>query len=182
MALIATAGQGDPTRLTAEQQRLVTLALTASDAAAIRTLKAAIPGDPAAAMNSVLRGIGDTTTQALSTYEGTMTWVIREQVRFMAAMSAGRVVSQGASSYVLNQLHPIASQQWGLATVGATAVKGGWLRANTETRQMGILDGYAVAIISAVGPARLQSDGDYAHVDQMNNLARLLHQRLTMKR
>ncbi len=177
-ALIATAAGGDPSRLTSEQQRLVTLALTASDAAAIRTLKAGIRGDPGSAMDSVLRSIGDSTTKALGSYEGTMTWTVREQVRFMAAMSVGRVVSPAASAYILSQLHPIPSQQWGLATVGATAVKGGWLRANTETRQMGILNGYAVAIISGVGPAVLQSDGDSAHVAQMNLLARQLLQRL----
>ncbi len=181
-ALVATAGGGDPGRLTAEQRRLIALALTASDAGAIRTLKAAIPTDPGTAMTSVLRGIGDTSTQALSTYEGTMTWRIQEQVRFMAELSAGRVVSSAASSYILSHLHPIASQQWGLATVGASAVKGGWLRANTETRQMGILDGYAVAIISTAGPAQLQSDGDDAHVAQMNKLALMLQQRLVPRR
>ena len=133
-------------------------------------------------MTTVLRGIGDTSTRALSTYERTMTWRIQEQVRFMAALSAGRAVSSATSSYILSQLHPIASQQWGLATVGASAVKGGWLRADTETRQMGILDGYAVAIISTAGPAQLQSDGDYAHVAQMNTLAQMLHQRLTTSR
>jgi hypothetical protein len=44
---------------------------------------------------------------------------------------------------------------------------------------MGILDGHAVAIITAgVGPALLQSDGDSAHVEQMNALAAMLKQRL----
>ena len=52
-------------------------------------------------------------------------------------------------------------------------------RADTVTRQMGIVDGYAAAIITdAVGPAIRQSDGDSAHVRQMNRLARLLEQRL----
>ena len=42
-------------------------------------------------------------------------------------------------------MHPIEAHSWGLGTIGATAWKGGWLRADTVTRQMGIVDGYAVA-------------------------------------
>ena len=156
-----------------------TRALAESDAAAIRALKAAIQGDPARAMNGVLRAIGDDETQAVTTYEGTMTWPVAEQVRFMAALAAGLVVSPAASSYLLGRMRPVPSQAWGLPSVGASAAKGGWLRANTETRQMGLLDGFAVAVItSGVGPVVTQSDGDAAHVDQLNILATALKQRL----
>jgi hypothetical protein len=111
-----------------------------------------------------------------------MQWSIREQVRFMAALSAGRVVSRAASSYLLGTMHPIAAHRWGLGTIGADAFKGGWLRADTETRQMGIVDGYAVAIITAGdGPAVVQTDGDSAHVRQLNRLAALLAVRLAQQ-
>ena len=75
-------------------------------------------------------------------------------------------------------MQPIKAHSWGLGRIGATAYKGGWLRRTTATRQMGIVDGYAVAIITDVGPAVVQTDGDAAHVEQMNRLARLLKQRL----
>ena len=72
--------------------------------------------------------------------------------------------------------------RWGLGTIGASAFKGGWLRSDTETRQMGIVNGYAVAIITAhVGPAVLQADGDVAHVQQMNALAARLQSRLAAR-
>ena len=48
-------------------------------------------------MTRVLRSIGDTTTVAPDRYEGLMPWSIREQVRFMAALDAGKVVSRAAS-------------------------------------------------------------------------------------
>jgi hypothetical protein len=48
---------------------------------------------------------------------------------------------------------------------------------------MGIVDGYAVAIITDhVGPAVVQTDGDSAHVQQMNYLAKVLDRRLAMDR
>ena len=97
----------------------------------------------------------------------------------MAALHAGRVVSRSASAYLLRSMQPIAAHRWGLGTIGASAFKGGWLRSDTETRQMGIVDGYAVAIITAgVGPAVVQTDGDAAHVQQMNHLAAVLKRRL----
>jgi hypothetical protein len=47
---------------------------------------------------------------------------------------------------------------------------------------MGIVDVYALAIITDhVGPAVLQSDGDSAHVEQMNYLATLLKRRLAIE-
>jgi hypothetical protein len=111
-----------------------------------------------------------------------MQWTIREQVRFMAALSSGRVVSKAASAYILSSMRPIAAHRWGLGTIGAGPFKGGWLRSDTVTRQMGIVDGYAVAIITDhVGPAVRQTDGDSAHVEQMNYLAKVLQRRLALE-
>ena len=54
---------------------------------------------------------------------------------------------------------------------------GGWLRNDTDTRQMGIVDNYAVAMITdGVGPVVYQTDGDLAHENQMNKLAGILKQ------
>ena len=58
-----------------------------------------------------------------------------------------------SSAYILSSMRPIAAHRWGLGTIGAGPFKGGWLRSDTVTRQMGIVDGYAVAIITdAHGP------------------------------
>jgi len=178
-AFLDTVCDGEPGRATDQQRRWVAQALTASDMDAVLALRAAIPGSPGAAITAVLRSIGDTRTVAPDTSQGGMQWTIREQVRFMAALHAGRVVSRASSAYLLKSMHPIPAHQWGLGSIGATAFKGGWLRSDTVTRQMGIVDGYAVAIITdAVGPAVLQTDGDSAHVQQMNYLAKVLGRRL----
>jgi len=178
-AHLDTVVDGDPSKLTASQRSLVTRALTASDGDAVVALRNQIPGSPGAAINRVLRSIGDTRTSAPDTSQGLMQWTIREQVRFMAALSSGRVVSRAASSYLLSSMRPISAHRWGLGRIGAGAFKGGWLRASTETRQMGIVDGYAVAIITyAQGPAVVQTDGDAAHVQQMNRIAAYLDKRL----
>jgi len=178
-AFLDTVCDGDPGRATAQQKRWVTRALTASDGAAVVALRDQIPGSPGAAITRVLRSIGDTRTVAPDTSQGGMQWTIREQVRFMAALSAGRVVSKAASAYLLSSMRPIPAHRWGLGTIGATAFKGGWLRPDTVTRQMGIVDGYAVAIITDhVGPAVVQTDGDSAHVQQLNYLAKVLQRRL----
>ena len=138
-----------------------------------------IPGRPGPAMTEVLRSIGDQTTTAPDNYQGLMPWSVREQVRFMGALANGKVVSRAASDYLLESMRPISAHAWGLGTIGATAYKGGWLRSDTVTRQMGIVDGYAVAIITdGVGPAVRQTDGDSAHVRQLNRLARMLEKRL----
>jgi hypothetical protein len=178
-AHLDTVVAGDPSKLTSSQRSLVQRALTASDGDAVVALRSQIPGSPGAAITRVLRSIGDTHTSAPDTSQGLMQWTIREQVRFMAALNAGRVVSQAASSYLLSSMRPISAHRWGLGTIGAGPFKGGWLRASTETRQMGIVDGYAVAIITyAQGPAVVQTDGDAAHVQQMNRLAAYLDKRL----
>ena len=172
----------DPDRISRSNRRLITAALTRSDGNAVNTIRDQIPGRPGLAMTSVLRSVGDKTTVAPDSYQGTMTWSIREQVRFMAALDAGEVVSPAASRYLLNTMRPIKAHSWGLGKIGATAYKGGWLRQTTATRQMGIVDGYAVAIITNVGPAVVQTDGDAAHVEQMNKLARRLEKRLAYKK
>lgn len=179
-AFLAEAVDGNPQQATAVHQRQMERALTESDMASLVAIADAIPGGKSAGMTKVLRSIGDHRTTVPTRLEGTMIWSIEDQVRFLIALNDGRVVSPGSSSYLLEQMRPIESQSWGLGGIGATAYKGGWLRANTETRQMGIVDGYAVAIItSGVGPAEVQSDGDAAHVQQLNRLASRLQQRLT---
>lgn len=181
-AFLDTVCDGDPAKATAQQKRWVTAALTASDMDAVLALRALIPGSPGAAITTVLRSVGDTRTVAPDGSQGGMQWTVREQVRFMAALSAGRVVSPKASAYLLASMKPIGAHRWGLGTIGAGPFKGGWLRRDTVTRQMGIVDGYAVAILTdAVGPAVLQSDGDSAHVHQMNYLAGVLDRRLALE-
>jgi hypothetical protein len=97
----------------------------------------------------------------------------------MAALGNGEVVSPDTSAFLLEQMQPIASQRWGLGAIGARAFKPGWVSAQTETRQMGIVGNYAVAIVTAGdGPATIQSDGDYAHAWQLDRLARLLAERI----
>ena len=179
-AFIQTVAGGDPGRLTAGARELIRRSLTASDGNAVLQLQNAIPGGIAAAGGAILRSIGDSTTSVPSSRLGGMQWTVREQVRFMAALGGGRVVSAAASAYILESMHPIEPQRWGLGTIGASSIKGGWLRADTETRQMGIYGDYAVAVITAhVGPAVLQTDGDSAHVAQMNALAARLKARLS---
>lgn len=178
-AFINTVAGGDPEQLSADQRSLITKALTASDMNALITVRSAIPGGAQRPITEILRSIGDTTTQVPAAKEGVMQWGIRDQVRFMAALADGEVVSPATSRYVLKTMRPIPQHRWGLGTIGASAFKGGWLTPQTETRQMGIVDGYAVAIITAGdGPAVLQTDGDSAHVQQMNHLASILQGRL----
>lgn len=179
LAYIQTLAGGDPDNLTTEQRDLIELALTESDMDALLTLRAQIPGGSGAPMTQILRSIGDKDTTAPDIREGLMEWGLRDQVKFMAALSDGRVVSKKASKYVLANMKPVKSESWGLGTIGASAFKGGWLEPSTETRQMGIVGDYAVAIITnGVGSAELQIDGDYAHVRQMNRLARILEKNL----
>jgi hypothetical protein len=178
-AYLATTTHGHPKRVSADNRVLITLALSRSDAVAVQTIRGQIPGRPGAAMTAILRAIGDTTTVAPDTYQGTMAWSIREQVRFMAALEAGRVVSPAASAYLLKTMRPIKAHSWGLGKIGATTFKGGWLRHDSPTRQMGIVGRYAVAISTDVGPSVVQTDGDAAHVREMNRLARILLERLT---
>ncbi len=182
-AFLDTVAGGNPARVSASNKALITRALTASDGDAVVAIRSQIPGSAGRAIDSVLRSIGDRTTFAPDISQGGMQWTVREQVRFMTALAAGKVVSPAASSYLLGVMHPIAAHRWGLGTIGASAFKGGWLESYTVTRQMGIVNGYAVAIITdAVGPAVIQTDGDSAHVEQMNRLAALLKKRLAEER
>lgn len=174
LAYIQTVADDDPRNLDGYQRSLIKRALTASDMDALLTLRAGIPGGSGAPMTAILRSIGDNKTTAPDSSEGSMRWTLRNQVRFMAALAAGDVVNPRTSKYVLNHMHPIPEHSWGLGTIGASNFKGGWLEPYTETRQMGIVDGYAVAIITTAGPAVLQTDGDSAHVRAINKLARTL--------
>ncbi len=178
-AYLDTVVGGDPDALSAEARGWIRAALAESDNPAVDALRHAMPTSPGAAMTRILRSIGDTTTTAPDAYIGTMHWDVREQVRFMAALGNGKVVSPEASDFLLREMQPIPEQRWGLGTIGARAFKPGWIDAQTETRQMGIVDDYAVAIITAGdGPASIQSGGEYAHEWQMNRLARLLAKRI----
>jgi hypothetical protein len=178
-AYLDTAAGGDLDRVSNSNRRLIKAALTESDADAVVAIRNQIPGRPGPAMTKVLRSIGDQSTTAPDNYQGLMPWSVREQVRFMGALAKGKVVSRAASDYLLTSMRPIPAHAWGLGAIGATAYKGGWLRSDTVTRQMGIVDDYAVAIITdGVGPAVRQTDGDSAHVQQLNRLARMLEKRL----
>lgn len=181
-AFLDAAADGDPAAVSPANRRLIRAALTRSDGDAVRSLREQIPGSPGRAMTSVLRSIGDVTTTAPDSLEGTMSWTIRQQVRFMVALQAGKVSSARSSEYLLESMRPIKQHRWGLGAVGATAFKGGWLRQGRVTRQLGLLDGYAVAIISDRGPVVRQSDGDSAHVAAMDDLAALLADRLAYER
>lgn len=184
MAYIRQVAGGVPANLSVEQRALIKRALTSSDLNALLAIRGAIPGGSGQPMTAILRSIGDNQTAPWpDSNEGSHQWSIRNQVKFMAAMDAGTVVSPAASRYVLSQMKPIPSQSWGLGTINARAFKGGWLTPDSETRQMGIVDGYAVAIITnGVGPAVLESDGDYAHEQQLNELARVLTRYLAADR
>lgn len=180
MAYIKTVGGGNPANLPAADRQLIQEALQASDMNALLTLRSRIPGGSGGHMTEILRSIGDDTTAPWpDSREGSHRWSPREQVRFMAALRKKQVVSTAASRYVRKNMKPIPPHRWGLGQVGAQTFKGGWLTADTDTRQMGLLNGYAVAIITdGVGPAELQTDGDSAHVRQMNRLARILNRYL----
>lgn len=183
LAYIKTVAGGNPDNLSSEQRDLIRLALTESDMDALLALRAQIPGGSGTPMTEILRSIGDTRTTAPDIREGLMEWRIRDQIMVMAALAKGEVVSRKADKYVLANMNPVKSESWGLGTIGASAFKGGWLEPSTETRQMGIVGDYAVAIITnGVGPAELQIDGDYAHVRQMNRLARILAENLAADR
>lgn len=181
-AFLQTIADGDPEALSAADRRLITAALTRSDGDATAALRRQIPGSPGRAMTVVLRDIGDERTTAPDAYEGLMPWSLREQVRFMAALDVGAVVSAEASAYLLATMRPIRQHRWGLGAEGATAFKGGWLREGRVTRQLGLLDGYAVAIITDRGPVVRQTDGDSAHVAAMDDLAGVLARRLAYDR
>jgi hypothetical protein len=178
-AYLDTVVRGDPAKIPAPVRASIRAALAESDEPAIIAIRRQIP-NCRAAMTHVLRSIGDTTTAVPPAYEGTMRWTVGEQVRFMAALANGGVASPEASRFLLGQMRPIESQRWGLGTIGARAFKPGWMDAHSESRQMGIVGDFAVAIITAGdGPVAAQGGGDFAHVWQLNRLAQLLAERLS---
>ncbi|HJR88768.1 MAG TPA: serine hydrolase [Aeromicrobium sp.] len=178
-AYLDTVVGGEPDAIPVHVRGWIQKALAESDNNAIDAIRREIPGSQGQAMTRILRAIGDTTTTAPDAYIGRMHWDVAEQVRFMAALGNGEVVSREASAYLLEQMQPIPEQQWGLGSIGARAFKPGWVNAQTETRQMGIVGDYAVAIITAGdGPATRQGDGDFAHERQLDRLARLFATRV----
>ena len=178
-AYLDTVVDGDPDAIPIHVRGWIQKALAESDNNAIDAIRREIPGSQGQAMTRILRAIGDRTTTAPDAFIGTMRWDVAEQVRFMAALGNGEVVSPEASAYLLEEMQPIPAQQWGLGSIGARAFKPGWVNAQTETRQMGIVGDYAVAIITAGdGLATRQGDGDYAHQWQLDRLARLLAERI----
>ena len=141
-AFLDTVLAGDPANASGELD-LIRSALAESDAEAVAALLDEIPGDATEAMTGVLRDIGDISTEVPEVDVSVMQWSLNEQIRFMAALAAGAVVSEAASAFILEAMQPIDEQRWGLGTITDGPFKGGWLDADTVTRQMGIVDGYA---------------------------------------
>ncbi|MGB3954167.1 MAG: hypothetical protein WBL05_02590 [Brooklawnia sp.] len=141
-AFLDTVLAGDPANASGELD-LIRSALAESDAEAVAALLDKIPGDATEAMTGVLRDIGDISTEVPEVDVSVMQWSLNEQIRFMAALAAGAVVSEAASAFILEAMQPIDEQRWGLGTITDGPFKGGWLDADTVTRQMGIVDGYA---------------------------------------
>ena len=151
-AFLDTVCDGDPGKATAQQKRWVSAALTASD---MNAVSRSVTRSPAARRRDHPgAAVGRRPPHGLPpTRPGGMQWTIREQVRFMAALNSGRVGSRRRAPYpvLVGRSRRIA---WGLGTFGAGPFKGGGCQ-HTVTRQMGIVNGYAVAIITdAVGPGR----------------------------
>lgn len=168
---------GDPDKIPGTFRASIRAALRESDNTAVLAIRNQIP-QWNAAMTRVLRAVGDRSTKVPPSFEGTMQWSVREQVRFMAAVGNGRVVSPSASAYLLREMQPIPEQRWGLGTIGASAFKPGWMGVDAESRQMGIVGDFAVAIITAGEGATGGQSGDAAHSSQLDRLAKLLAERL----
>jgi hypothetical protein len=166
---------GDPDKIPAQDERLIRAALSRSDEQSIIAIRHRVPRC-GTAMSRVLRSIGDTTTKVPDSFEGTMQWTLEEQVKFMAAIGNGELISPRASSFLLRHMQPIASQRWGLGIIGSRAFKPGWMTAQTESRQMGIVGDFAVAIITSGADPNAPSDP--THASQLNRLALLLATRI----
>ena len=180
-AYLDTVVDGDPDKIPRQERTWIRAALRESDEPSIIALRHEMRGT-GAAMTRVLRSVGDTATDVPAAFEGQMQWSVREQVRFMAALGNGEVVSPEASAYLVREMQPIAAQRWGLGTIGARAFKPGWLNARTESRQMGLVGDFAVAIITADATVGGQGAGDGAHAVQLNRLAQLLARRISESR
>lgn len=138
-----------------DQDGNITKALNTSDNDAILAVfNAGGAGAMNEAMTKILRKAGDNDTKistskgdGITTFGQTI-WSLENQVKFMSALSEGKVVDKKSSDYILKKMKdPI--QKWGLGTIGASAYKPGW--GGTVNRQMGIVPGpsgkdYAVAI------------------------------------
>ena len=180
-AYLDSVADGEPDTIPTDARAWIRAALTESDEAAIIAIRHKVP-DLGRAMTRVLRTIGDTTTVVPDAFEGRMQWSVREQVRFMAALANGDVVSPEASAFLLREMQPVASQRWGLGTIGARAFKPGWLDAGSESRQMGIVGDFAVAIITAGETTGRRGTQDATHAEQLNRLAQLLAKRISESR
>lgn len=166
---------GDTDKIPAQDERLIRAALARSDERSIIAIRHRVP-NCGRAMSRVLRSIGDTTTKVPDSFEGTMQWSLEEQVKFMAAIGNGTLISPQASSFLLRHMQPIASQRWGLGIIGSRAFKPGWMTARTESRQMGIVGDFAAAIITSGADPNAPSDP--THARQLNQLALLLATRI----
>ena len=105
-AYLDTVVAGDPDAIPVEVRGWIQKALAESDNDAIDAIRREIPGSQGQAMTRILRAVGDTTTNAPDSYIGTMQWRVAEQVRFMAALGNGQVVSPEASAYLLREMQP----------------------------------------------------------------------------
>lgn len=177
-AYLETVVHGDPDKITGEDKQLIRAALSRSDERSIIAIRHRVP-ECGRAMSRVLRSIGDDTTKVPEAFEGTMQWSVREQVKFMAAVGNGDLVSPEASSFLIHHMQPVASQRRGLGIIGARAFKGGWMTAQTESRQMGIVGDFAVAVITAGGT---NAPSDAMHASQLDRLALLLATRIEESR
>ena len=180
-AYLHSVADGDPDKIPTDARAWIRAALRQSDEAAIIAVRHKVP-DLGAAMTHILRTVGDTTTVVPEAFEGSMQWSIREQVRFMAALANGDVVSPEASAFLLREMQPIVSQRWGLGTIGARAFKPGWLTAGSESRQRGLVGDFAVAIITSGETTGRHGANDTAHAAQLNRLAQLLAKRISESR
>lgn len=146
-------------------QRLMRLAITASDNAAAEQLWAFLGEPPTAAsqVQAVLRSAGDNNTRVQSrrvrpgfTAFGQTTWSLTNQAAFVAALPCIKY-----SNEVLRLMGDVESgQRWGIGAVGRPAqFKGGWgpgPGGGYLVRQMGIVtlaNGSRIALAIASEPA-----------------------------
>lgn len=130
---------GGSAKLTATQRAKITLALAASDNEAAKVLYDQLlarhggVAATAAVLTTLLRRAGDPTTNVAtvgrSTYttHGQTLWSAEMQAQFMSSLARNCLLDAASTDYLLNAMSaPIASQRFGLGTVGALAYKGGW--------------------------------------------------------
>lgn len=164
--------RGGASRLTADDRREATAALTASDnpsaAAIFDTLKSRHGGLIAASdqLAGLLREAGDATTtvstsrdgnpNAISTW-GQTAWPLAATTRFVRALARGCLLPTGDTRYVEELMAAVSAERgWGIG--GAqfarhVAFKGGWGReagGQFDARQVGLVGSGASAAVVAV--------------------------------